>query len=109
MAIALSAECESVLCQSRVSRGSDPPVGGARRRLKRVRCEHAHDACLHRGCCNAHLPDEAQCRDDVLRAAGEENLYQESEDSAKMMGSRVAFASRGQAPCAYTQNHSRGQ
>ena len=31
----------------------------------------------------------------LLRAAGEENLYQESEDSAKMTGSRMAFASRG--------------
>ena len=45
----------------------------------------------------------------LLRAAGEANLYQEREDSAKMTGSRMAFVSRGQAPCAHTQNHSRGQ
>jgi hypothetical protein len=38
----------------------------ARGRRKRVRWEHAHDACFHRGCCNAqHLPNEALCRDDV--------------------------------------------
>jgi hypothetical protein len=45
----------------------------------------------------------------LLRAAGEENLYQGSEDSAKMTGSRMDFASRGQAFCAQTQKHSRGQ
>ena len=73
----------------------DAEEDGARRRLKRVRCEHARNARLHRGCCTAHLPDEALCADDVLRAAGEENLYQESEDSAKVTGSRMAFASRG--------------
>ena len=31
----------------------------------------------------------------LLRAAGEAKLYQEREDSAKMTGSRMAFASRG--------------
>ena len=74
----------------------DAEEDGARGRLKRVRCEHAHDACLHRGCCNDHLPDDALYKDDVLRAAGEEKcMYQESESSAKMTGSRMAFASRG--------------
>jgi hypothetical protein len=69
--------------------------GWCPRATQRIRCEHTRYARLHRGCCNAHLPDEALCVDDVLRAAGEENLYQESEDSAKMTGSRMAFASRG--------------
>ena len=51
----------------------DAEEDGARGRLKRVRCEHAHDACLHRGCCNDHLPDDCTVyKDDVLRAAGEE-------------------------------------
>ena len=39
--------------------------------------------------------NEALHADDVLRAAGEEILYQEAESSAKMTGSRMAFASRG--------------
>ena len=73
----------------------DAEEDGARRRLKRVRCKHTRDVRLHRGCCTAHLPDEALRADDVLRAAGEENLYQESESSAKMTGSRVAFSRRG--------------
>ena len=69
----------------------------------------ARNARLHRGCCTAHHPDEALHADDVMCAAGEANLYQEREDCAKMTGSRMAFVSRGQAPCAHTQNHSRGQ
>ena len=70
---------------------------------------NAHACAPIERCCNAHLPNEALCRDDVLRAAGKEILYQGSEDSAKITGSRMAFASRGQASCAQTQNHGRGQ
>ena len=73
----------------------DAEEDGALGRRKRARCKHTRDARLHRGCCTAHLPDEALRADVVLRAAGEENLYQESESSAKMTGSRMAFASRG--------------
>ena len=69
--------------------------GWCPRATQSIRCEHARYARLHRGCCTAHLREEALHADDVLRAAGEENLYQESESSAKMTGSRMGFASRG--------------
>jgi len=52
---------------------------GAPRATQSIRCEHARCARLHRGCCTAHLREEAlhaKHADDVLRAAGEENLYQ---------------------------------
>ena len=69
--------------------------GWCPRATQSIRCEHARYARLHRGCCTAHLREEALHADDVLRAAGGEKLYQESESSAKMTGSRMGFASRG--------------
>ena len=69
--------------------------GWCPRATQSIRCEHARYARLHRGCCTAHLREEALHADDVLRAAGGEKLYQESEISAKMTGSRMGFASRG--------------
>ena len=50
--------------------------GWCPRATQSIRCEHARYARLHRGCCTAHLREEALHADDVLRAAGEENLYQ---------------------------------
>ena len=41
--------CQSCHLSPRCRRGWCPWAT-----LKRVRCEHAHDACLHRGCCTAH-------------------------------------------------------
>ena len=37
----------------------DAEEDGAHGRLKRVRAEHAHNACLERSCCNGLLLDEA--------------------------------------------------
>ena len=48
--------------------------GWCPRATQSIRCEHARYARLHRGCCTAHLREEALHADDVLRAAGGEKL-----------------------------------